>query len=125
MGISVSRCHIRRNLIWSKFAIKTPNFLKHINLNIYIGLRCLYAFKLTMSRYLDLAFPKNTNFFMSDPVIETLNNLSQVIKNLSERLAVLETEVIELRKNHPVFSPESSIQDTQAYSHLRGLGIDL
>jgi len=58
-------------------------------------------------------------------LIETLNNLSQVIKNLSERLSHLEAEVIELRKNNQVFSPQPSIQDTQAYSHLKSLGINL
>ena len=58
-------------------------------------------------------------------LIETLNNLSQVIKNLSERLSTLESEVIELRKNNQVFSPQPSVQDTKAYSHLRSLGINL
>jgi hypothetical protein len=56
---------------------------------------------------------------------EALNNLTEVIKNLSERLSALEAEVIELRKNNPVFSPQPSIQDTQAYSHLRSLGINV
>jgi hypothetical protein len=76
-----------------------------------------------MSRYLGLAFPKNTNSSMTEEL--TLSDLSQVVKSLSERLAALENEVIELRKAPQVFSPEPSIQDTKAFSHLRSLGINL
>ena len=62
---------------------------------------------------------------MSEELLQTLNNFTQVLKQLSERVSNIENQLVEMQRNSPVFSPQPSVEQTKAGQHLQQLGITL
>ena len=66
-------------------------------------------------------------------IVKEINRLTGVIKSLSERLTMVEADLIEMRKKSGQSNSSPSVnnmpgqvaelQNTKAFNHLRGLGV--